>query len=56
MALCVLGPSPVIGVHQMYTFGSRYYIPAADMIKWTWLDVLNLLHVFNVGIGASLPT
>ena len=39
---------PVIGVHQMNTSGSSCHTPAADMIKWAWLDKLYLMHVLYV--------
>ena len=43
---------PSIGVHQMNTCGSSCHTPAAHMIKWLWLDILYLMHVLYVAIGA----
>ena len=43
----------------MNTSGSSCHTPAADVIKWAWLDMLCLMHVpyvVYVAIGAPPPT
>ena len=35
-------------ITSMETSGSSCYTPAADTIKWVWLDILYLMHVFYV--------
>ena len=46
----------VYPTHQMNTSGSSCYTLAADVIKWAWLDILYLVHVLYVAIGAPPPT